>query len=539
MSNKIQKVADELLKQLEKAVSDEERADTLIKLSSTFRTSDPEKATGYAFEALELSESSGLGIFTAKAFMLLGIINYFHGDYTKALEYNFKALQKAEAIAEKKLLSDCMNNIGLIYFDQGDYPRALEYHQKALLIKEETEDLQGISACYNGIGSIYWHQGSYDTAREYYEKSLDIKRKLEDSAGIAICMNNIGASYQKQERYGEALPHYLKSLEIRRNIGDTIGTSYSLSNIGENYMYQGAYAKALEYFEKSLELNEELGEKNGIASCCINIGHLHLKNGDCESALEFLAKGLNFSIEIGSIDLKMDAYSGLSETHECLGDAKNALRYFKFYRTANEQLFGQEQTRKIAQLETRFELEKKQHEIEIWRKASVTDPLTKISNRQGLWNRIRAEMEKADANESNIIIALVDIDKFKNFNDTYGHDCGDAVLISVAKILCRSIGEIGHAGRWGGEEFLIVIPGMNMESGFRVIDGVRENIEKHVLRHGDKNLSVTASFGVAEYRKGADIDKTIKSADDALYTAKEQGRNCVKCSTRNISASNS
>ncbi len=525
--NENQAKIDELLDQLEKSISEIDKVEILIRLSSAFRMlSDVEKAAFYANEALKMSETLHYNKGIAKASMVFAIIDFFRGEYTKALEHNFKALENAEAAEDKKIVSDCMNNIGLIYFDQGDYPRALEFHQKVLLIKEEIEDLLGISACYIGIGNIYWHQGSYDAAREYYEKSLGIKRKLEDSVGIAACMNNIGASYQKQERYGEALPHLMKSLEIRQNIGDTIGIAYSLSNIGENYMYQGAFAKALDYFEKALAINNELGEKNGIASCCINIGHLYQKNGDYEKALEFLSKGLNFAIEIGSVDLKMDAYSALSETHECLGDAKNALRYFKFYRTANEQLFGQEQTRKFAQLETRFELKKKQEEIEIWRKASSTDPLTKIFNRQGLWEKIKAEIESADKKGGSFILALVDIDKFKDFNDTYGHDCGDVVLISVAKLLIQSIGELGHAGRWGGEEFLIVLPGMDLDNGLRIIEGVREKIEKSIVSHGGENLSITASFGVAEYQKGNDIDKTIKSADDALYEAKERGRNC-------------
>lgn len=518
----------ELEKLLETVTDEVDRADIIARLSSVTRTSNPEQALEYAQKAMEISKSIGYEKGIAKSYTLMGIISQYRGDYLNALEFYHNAKTEYEKAGLKTGVANSVNNIGIIYHQQGDYPRALGNYREALKILEEFDDIHGMAYCYGNIGNVYLSQKKYDQALDYYEKSLRLKRESKDSSGIANCLNNIGSVYQEKEDFKAALHNFHKALEIREEINDKIGVAYCRENIGTIYMFQGAYARAIEYLEKSLKLNEELGDKTGIASCNINMGRLKQHTGQWDEALEYLTKGLNKAIEIGSLDLKKEAYFELSRTYEELGDATKALKYFKFYKKTDDTLFGQEQTLKIAELENRFEFEKKEQEIEIWKKASVTDTLTNIANRQGIWRKIKGEMERAAQTELPITISLVDIDGFKKFNDVHGHDCGDSVLIKVANILVESVGDSGHVGRWGGEEFLIVLPETTIVRGAEIVEKARKNIANHVHSYDDKELSITASFGISEYREGDDMDAAIKLADEALYRAKKNGKNrCV------------
>jgi len=155
----------------------------------------------------------------------------------------------------------------------------------------------------------------------------------------------------------------------------------------------------------------------------------------------------------------------------------------------------------------------------------VTDFLTKIFNRQKVEKDINIEVSRYTRYKRPFSIILLDIDKFKSINDTYGHNAGDSVLVTLAGILKSSVRKIDIAGRWGGEEFLIFCPETEIDGATVVAENLRQKIESHIFEIERK---VTSSFGVAEYKKGELAKDFIRSADDALYLAKQKGRNRVE-----------
>lgn len=158
-------------------------------------------------------------------------------------------------------------------------------------------------------------------------------------------------------------------------------------------------------------------------------------------------------------------------------------------------------------------------------KLSVTDQLTKLYNRRKTDETLSFEMERAKRNNSSFGVIIIDIDKFKDINDTYGHLSGDDVLQELAKILNSNVRKIDILGRWGGEEFLII----DTESDPEKIHGFAEKIRKAIEKHNFKEAgNVTCSFGVTHYVKDDTVSSLLIRADKALYTAKESGRNCVK-----------
>lgn len=168
----------------------------------------------------------------------------------------------------------------------------------------------------------------------------------------------------------------------------------------------------------------------------------------------------------------------------------------------------------------------------------VTDELTQIFNRRGLMEYLEAiaaevdyQHKHPDKRRSVIIkyltIIFLDIDYFKKVNDTYGHEAGDEVLRQTADLIRARVRQLDIVGRYGGEEIVIGLPGATAIHAERIAEDLRALIEKHSFQVGDKHLQVTASLGVAELTEKRNIHETLKAADDALYKAKEDGRNKV------------
>jgi diguanylate cyclase (GGDEF)-like protein len=169
-----------------------------------------------------------------------------------------------------------------------------------------------------------------------------------------------------------------------------------------------------------------------------------------------------------------------------------------------------------------YQLEKQSNEF---RRLSTVDPLTQCYNRFGIHQIItRLESPEYNAHTSYSLI-MIDIDFFKRINDRRGHDAGDRVLQSVAEIVHNEIPDQYYLGRWGGEEFIIVLPDATKEIAFNLAEKIRMAIFTHIFEQPNP-LNVTASFGISEHLATEDFATSFKRADQALYEAKHHGRNC-------------
>lgn len=174
------------------------------------------------------------------------------------------------------------------------------------------------------------------------------------------------------------------------------------------------------------------------------------------------------------------------------------------------------------------ELAQKDEELEaanrVLAELSVTDHLTHIYNREKLDAVLDKELLRASRYESGLGLIMIDVDLFKQVNDTYGHQVGDNVLIDISRLLNLNIRRIDTLGRWGGEEFLIICPGIGRSGLIAMAEKLRAEVDEFkfpVVGHK------TASFGVAIYKQGDTSEQIISRADKALYNSKEMGRNRV------------
>ncbi len=159
---------------------------------------------------------------------------------------------------------------------------------------------------------------------------------------------------------------------------------------------------------------------------------------------------------------------------------------------------------------------------------SQVDGLTGVLRRQPFMERLAEELKRATVFRTPFSLMMVDIDHFKNVNDTHGHAAGDAVLKRVGQILKESVYETDIVGRYGGEEFLILLPRAEADGVLRKAEALRQRFEREIIPSGFENLKITVSIGVAHYPKGrTTADALISTTDKALYQAKETGRNKV------------
>jgi len=161
------------------------------------------------------------------------------------------------------------------------------------------------------------------------------------------------------------------------------------------------------------------------------------------------------------------------------------------------------------------------------RRLAATDELTGLQNRREVQLRIDEEMSRSRRHHQALSVLVGDLDHFKRVNDTHGHDAGDEVLRAIGRRLRRNLREEDLAVRWGGEEFLLVLPSTTAEEAARVAEKLRELIGQTPIHCAGGPVAVTISFGVAAFAGETTVRELIKRADDALYRAKRTGRNRV------------
>ena len=189
-------------------------------------------------------------------------------------------------------------------------------------------------------------------------------------------------------------------------------------------------------------------------------------------------------------------------------------------------------TRSMLQLGSSFRMIKEQNNAlqESYKKIEKMaglDSLTQLSNRRDLLEKIKHEKARTDRNARSFVLALGDIDKFKTFNDRYGHDCGDHVLVSVAMALKEMVRKQDCVGRWGGEEFLMLFPETDLEGGRIIAEKIRAEIADRTYGFQEQSLKISITIGLSIYERHQSVNECLKRADAALYKGKKAGRNRV------------
>ncbi|MFH1035063.1 MAG: diguanylate cyclase [Pseudomonadota bacterium] len=159
---------------------------------------------------------------------------------------------------------------------------------------------------------------------------------------------------------------------------------------------------------------------------------------------------------------------------------------------------------------------------------SQTDHLTQVANRRHLFDRLSQELNRVRRLSQPLSLAIMDVDHFKRINDTHGHLCGDQVLVQLAGMLKASLRTYDLVGRYGGEEFCLILPNTNLQDAMALVERLRCQVAEAQFEHGRLKLGLTVSLGVTCSESQPDdlrADTLLSQADEALYRAKTSGRN--------------
>lgn len=179
----------------------------------------------------------------------------------------------------------------------------------------------------------------------------------------------------------------------------------------------------------------------------------------------------------------------------------------------------------ILMAQNNLALSRHQQELEA---LATTDPLTQLLNRRAFMQMLKSEQQRMARLQTSAAIVFIDIDRFKAVNDEFGHRVGDHVLQELAAIVRMSLRpSIDFVGRWGGEEFVVLLSDITPQHTAKVCERLRQKVESRRFTTGGRELNVTASFGWARFLVDSDIEGCIERADKAVYEAKNRGRNQV------------
>lgn len=362
----------DLEKKLTTSRDNEEKVKFLNELSITNLDNAPEKTLEYGMKALELAKKLNNHKEIVIALTNIANIHFKLSKYNDALKYYYKVIEKIGATENKQVRANCLNKVGIIYYKQCNYDKALEYLQLSLKIHEDiSNDNRGIADLMNNFGLVYWRLKYYDKAIEYHQKALIIREDNNFLKDTAVSLNNIGLIYYELSKYDIALSYYQKSLNIVEELNELQESSMLFNNIGLIHYKTGNLEEALNCYLKCIKKAEEIADKRNIANTLSNIGDIYAEMERYDDALSYLEKSLKLSKEIESKKLIMDCYEQFFEVYKKIKNYKKSLIYFELFSKMKDTIYSQESSKKIAELQTSYETEKKEKEAEIYKLKNI------------------------------------------------------------------------------------------------------------------------------------------------------------------------
>lgn len=220
---------------------------------------------------------------------------------------------------------------------------------------------------------------------------------------------------------------------------------------------------------------------------------------------------------------RLERIARISDGYQALAREQNLTLSERYHRQLR-------QLEKVARISDRYQ--DMLHDLnQALKTASQRDVLTGLANRRLLMERLREEELRSQRSGRPFVLAMIDVDYFKQINDTWGHEVGDRALCEIARALQAGVRGCDLCGRWGGEEFLLLLPETVLAEALPLIERLRGILRELQVAVGEQRLTITASFGVAEYLAPEGYSQVLNRADAALLEAKHSGRDrCVLAS---------
>jgi len=499
------------------------------------------------------------------------------GHNARARELYEQAVTVAAETHDDDMLAQSLFSRGYLLGLEGEYAAGLSDLRRAENLYEKLNKPVHSLTVLNSIATLYNRMGDYGQAVTIYSRALNAQREAGMQREEAVTLHNLGRAYENLHEWEESRKAFAGSLAVSRQLAYPRGEAYALRGLAAVANASGdpkgaldtlARAEALQRQTPDARLRAQIQLARGIAY------HKLDKLPESTAALEEALQVFRQADAMGELNL---TYSELAEVYAESGNWRAAYDRRTQAKETSDRLLNNQLDQRFATLKVEFDTAAKDkenavltHENAINQRAlaqgqsvrhlqaavislsvtlalvlatlavhqrrsalrmkylALTDELTTVPNRRSVLSRLDPLLR--DAHQGSCAALIIDVDHFKKINDQFGHPTGDEVLKAVATTVRNLVAEPGFFGRLGGEEFLIVLPKMDLSGARAAAERFREAIMAiDTSRWCSDHRRVTASIGCAVSSPGADTPSTmLKRADFALYAAKRNGRNCVE-----------
>ena len=535
-----------------------QKVDALNAQAWDLETVDPERAMMLSEQAYQLSLENQ---FTKTAYLKgqadslcnLAHINLGVGNYSLALSQSYDALTLYRRMgnAEKEALM--LRNIGGIYAAVHEYASAMDVLLEALTLTEHLNLTEIKGEVLFNIGTVYLLIGKHSQALKELEKVLRIAGESGNKMLESFVLCNLTGVYSALADHENTVKTFERCLKISREIQNKLIQVNVLTQMGHEYLRVEDVDQAETCFRQSLELSRTSGIKGEEAGALVGLGKVFMRREEYPQSRHMFEQAQQISELLEDKRLLMECHYGLWQIYQTLGDYQNALQRCEKYYRIHQLIADRVNDQKILTLEVAYRTDTAQKEAEIarlknvelekeiaerkriekalrqreeqYRRLAAIDPLTGINNRRHFFELAQAEINRARRFHHPLAMIMIDIDHFKKINDTFGHHRGDLVLKRCTELIRKCLREMDIVGRYGGEEFFILLPETNLEQGSKVAERLVGVFRETPIKVGPEEAFVTISVGIAELRDEMDLDRLIDEADRAMYLAKNAGRN--------------
>jgi diguanylate cyclase (GGDEF)-like protein len=483
-----------------------------------------------------------------------------------------------------------LKGAGLSELILGDYNKALDFLLRAEAEAEKSNDREIAGASHYLIGYVHRDLGNYDLALKHFRKAYESGRTLGHRRREIMSLNEIGNVYVYREDFAAALPYKERSLLLARQHGDADLLANGLHDLGTLYLSQERAADALPLLQEALAIDRRLKQTRGVIIALLSLADCQQRLGRPAAALAALDEARPLAEKAGQRKDLSVILSLYSLAYEQMGDFRRALTYQRRHQALWQELFNQEQSKQMAEMHTRFDMEKKQRENELLKREKEIaalalgkgrsqrnflffvallvlllagalyrgfraktranrwleeansriaaqqgklekayyqmeelarhDQLTGLPNRRAALEELEREERRFQRSQKPFSLVMADLVGFKAVNDTAGHDAGDHVLRTAAALFTQSLRAQDTVARWGGDEFLFLLPETDSEGARVLCAAITDKINRHEFKANGQRLEIRASLGVATFGAGLSLEECLRQADQAMYRSR-------------------
>lgn len=491
----------------------------------------------------------------ASALQWTGSVHWRRSDGPSALRALLDSLELARAAGDRDSEGDALNTLGTIAHGTGELDRALEYFSAALTAKEQTGDTVGILSALTNIGIVHGELGDPAKALEHHTRVLPLARESGNVELEAILRVNLGSSAERLGEYGRALDAYGEGLRLARGGGLRRVEAHALHMLGEAHRQMGDAERALGFYREAIGVSDAEDARFIGSATRADMARALLSLGRTAEAEETAREALSRAVQLDAKMVMYDAHEVLALAREAAGDAAEALHHHREFHRVREEVFSARTERRIRAAMVEAEVVHSRREAALLRQRNEAlaeaneekarlvdalrtqaeelerltrqDALTGVHNRRHVDAALALEWERARRFGRALTVAMIDVDHFKEVNDRHSHAAGDAVLRELGRLLREGTRAVDVVGRYGGEEFILLLVETPPGSAAVLCEKLRATVERHDWGRLVPGLAVTVSIGVAGDAAAGSPAALLAAADARLYRAKGSGRNRV------------